>query len=214
MIVAAPGSSSRLYGPIVGFVNTLFPDLRQAHPRSLWHQSGKDSLVLCRGFDVPELVASEAVDIGITGYDVYVEWCLANGRRLDARALPAVRTSFVTYCTVGGRRPERIYTEYPAITRAWLASRAGARPMRIVGLHGSTEGVIRADSHGAGVLLVTSGETLKVNGLDVEMPLLATDVCVVTRSRFSGSDRLIDRDALPVLGMPSFCATPGPGPAV
>ncbi|WP_433385059.1 hypothetical protein [Micromonospora sp. KLBMP9576] len=208
MIVAAPGSSSRLYGPLVELVGGLFPSLATAHPRALSHHSGPDSLVFCRGFDIPELVASKVVDIGITGYDVCVEWCIANGRRLHLRALPPTRTSFVTYCTLGDRDPLRIYTEYPAITRAWLANRAEERAMRIVRLHGSTEGVIRADTRGAGVLLVTSGETLHVNGLDVEVPLLATDVCVVTREQPPDDNQLIDLDAMPVLGMPSFCAVP------
>ncbi|MFF0314266.1 hypothetical protein ACFYPH_06400 [Micromonospora sp. NPDC005252] len=205
MIVAAPGSSSRLYGPVRDVVGSLFAGLGEAHPRSLWHRSGDDTLVFCRGFDVPELVASEAVDVGITGYDVCVEWWLAHGRALRMHALPAIRTSFVTYCTVAGREIDTIYTEYPAITRAWLAARAEARPVRIVQLHGSTEGVIRADRHGAGVLLVTSGETLAANGLDVEVPLLATDVCVVTRTSPPRGQRLIDLDALPVLGIPGFC---------
>ncbi|MEU4643994.1 hypothetical protein [Micromonospora sp. NPDC023814] len=204
MIVAVPSPSSRLYGPVADIVASRFAGLEEVHPRSLWRRMSADSLVHCRGFDIPELVASGAVDIGITGYDVCVEWCLANDQPLILHALPPARTSFVTYCTVAGRKPRTIYTEYPAITRAWLAACADLRPMRIVRLHGATEGVIRADDSGAGVLLVTSGETLAANGLDVEVPLLATDVCVVTRTPLFSGGTLIDLPTLPVLPLPSF----------
>ncbi|WP_158289860.1 hypothetical protein [Micromonospora sp. S4605] len=204
MIVAVPSPSSRLYGPVADIVGSRFAGLDEAHRRSLWHRMGADSLIRCRGFDIPELVASGAVDVGITGYDVCVEWCLANDQPLTIRALPPARTSFVTYCAVAGRKPRTIYTEYPAITRAWLDACANLRSMRIVRLNGATEGVIRADDSGAGVLLVTSGQTLAANGLDVEVPLLATDVCVVTRTPSCSGGTLIDLPALPVLPLPSF----------
>ncbi|WP_405096095.1 hypothetical protein [Micromonospora sp. NBC_01412] len=204
MIVAAPGSSSRLHGPVANLTAGLFPGLTQGHPRSLWHRAAADTLVLCRGFDIPQLVATGVVDVGITGYDVCVEWSLARAERLVLRALPAVRTSFVTYCTVTGRDVRTIYTEYPAVTRAWMRARAEAGDPRVVTLHGSTEGVIRADPHGAGVLLVTSGETLAVNGLDHDIPLMATDVCLVTRTADSPAPGMFDLAAMPVLEMPSF----------
>ncbi|SCG34853.1 hypothetical protein [Micromonospora humi] len=209
MIIAVPAPSSRLFAPVADMFGDFFTGPDGSHPRSLWQRSGMDVVVRCRGFDIPELVAAGAVDVGITGYDVCVEHCLANGKPLFMRALPAARTSFVTYCTVAGRDVETIYTEYPAITEAWVSARADQRPSRIVRLHGSTEGVIRVDDHGAGVLLVTSGETLVANGLDVDVPLLATDMCVVTRS---SAVRWPAADELPTLAMPSFC-TAGDGRA-
>ncbi|MFI2665281.1 hypothetical protein [Micromonospora carbonacea] len=98
MIVAAPGSSSRLHGPAAELTGGLFPGLAVGHPRSLWHRAAGDTLVLCRGFDIPRLVSTGVVDIGITGYDTCVEWSLASGVGLVLRALPAARTSFVTDC--------------------------------------------------------------------------------------------------------------------
>ncbi|KIR66470.1 MULTISPECIES: hypothetical protein [Micromonospora] len=204
MIVAAPGSSSRLHGPAAELTGGLFPGLAVNHPRSLWHRAAGDTLVLCRGFDIPRLVSTGVVDIGITGYDTCVEWSLASGAGLVLRALPAARTSFVTYCTVTGRDVRTVYTEYPALTRAWLAARADAGQPRVVPLRGSTEGVIRADPHGAGVLLVTSGETMAANGLDHDVPLLATDVCLATRAGASPAPGLIDVESLPLLELPSF----------
>ncbi|MGB2567129.1 hypothetical protein ACPFP2_01560 [Micromonospora citrea] len=204
MRIAAPGPSSRLHAPVAGLLADLFPGLARQHSRALWHSAAGDSLVLCRGFDVPQLVASGFADIGICGYDVGVEWSLRHGRPLFMWALPEVRTSFVTYCTVSGREVSTIYTEYPAITEAWTRSTSQLRDVRVVTLHGSTEGVIRSDPAGAGVLLVTSGDTLRANGLDHDVPLLATDVCVVSRTPDVTDPRLIDVAALLDVGMPSF----------
>ena len=150
---------------------------------------------------MPELVASGAVDAGVTGYDVCVEWSLTHDEPLNLYALPATRTSFVTYCTVGGREVETIYTEYPAITAAWLRAHALQNSVRIVRMRGSTEGIIRVDDHGAGVLLVTSGQTLAANGLDMDVPLLATDMCLVTRASSRDWAVTAGKQALP---MPSF----------
>jgi len=170
----------------------------------LRHWNG-NSIVFCRGFDVPRLVAMGIVDLGITGYDVCVEFSLAYNQKLIMRSMPAARTSFVSYCTVSGRNVQRIYTEYPAIAQAWLAARVDASPCDIVHLRGATEGIIRADPHGAGVLLVTSGTTLQANGLDLDVPLMATDVCAVARTT-EPIERAFGPEVLPELEMPSFCA--------
>ncbi|WFE65531.1 hypothetical protein [Micromonospora sp. WMMD714] len=208
MIIAAPAPSSRLHAPVAALVEELFPELAHEYPRTLWHRSTDHALIRCRGFDVPQLVASGAADLGIAGYDVCVEWSLAHGQPLFMWALPPVRTSFVTFCTVVGRAVSTVWTEYPAITRAWTVNSPTLRTARVVPLHGSTEGVIRADPTGGGVLLVTSGETLRANGLDHDVPLLATDVCVVARTPHPAALGPLAVSSLPELGMPSFCAVP------
>ncbi len=204
MIIAAPGPSSRLYAPVARLIGEMFPDLGREHSRALWHRSTEHTIVLCRGFDVPKLVAAGIADLGICGYDVCVEWSLAQAQSLSIWAMPPVRTSFVAFCTVNGRAVQTIWTEYPAITTAWLAVHPSLRTARTATLHGATEGVIRADPHGGGVLLVTSGETLRANGLDHEMPLLATDVCVVARSPDVGRCGQLDVSTMPPLSLPSF----------
>lgn len=205
MIVAAPAPSSRLHAPVAALLEEWFPSLVREHPRTLWHRSDDHVLIRCRGFDVPQLVASGAADLGIGGYDVCVEWSLAHERPLTMWALLPMRTSFVTFCTVAGRSVRTIWTEYPAITRAWSATNHALRSARVVPLHGSTEGVIRADPAGGGVLLVTSGETLRANGLDHDVPLLATDVCLVARTPAVVAPGPLDVSSLPALRMPSFC---------
>ncbi|MFY1623058.1 hypothetical protein ACN261_26790 [Micromonospora sp. WMMD723] len=212
MIIAAPAPSSRLHAPVAALVEELFPALAQEHPRKLWHRSADHAIIRCRGFDVPQLVASGAADLGIGGYDACVEWSLTHARPLFMWALPPIRTSFVTFCTVAGRAVHTLWTEYPAITRAWAVTSPALRAARVVPLHGSTEGVIRADPGGGGVLLVTSGETLTANGLDHDVPLLATDVCLVARTPPLTAPGPLDVSSLPALDMPSFCAAPAGAP--
>ncbi|MEV0428509.1 hypothetical protein [Micromonospora sp. NPDC050495] len=45
MILAVPGPSSRLYGPVAELVGSRFTGLSEAHPRSLWHRLGPDIVV-------------------------------------------------------------------------------------------------------------------------------------------------------------------------
>ncbi len=84
--------------------------------RQLRLQAGDHDILLCRASDVPQIVALEVADVGLTGYDVAVEWALANDRELDIRDLGPSRASFVCFVTVPGRQVGRIYSEYPAIT--------------------------------------------------------------------------------------------------
>jgi hypothetical protein len=71
--------------------------------------------------------------------------------------------------------------------------------------HGSSEGVISVDDRSAGVLLVTSGRTARENGLDLTIPLMETDVCVV-RPMDSDVEALgtLPLDTLPALALPAF----------
>ncbi|GAB3964791.1 ATP phosphoribosyltransferase [Actinoallomurus acanthiterrae] len=203
--IALPSSTSRIHSSLLGIIRDAIdrPDLT-FNMRNLHLPISDDyELILCRGTDVPTVIGNGAADIGITGYDMAVEWSLEHNLDLEIRSLPS-RTSFVTFATVSGRTVERIYTEYWNLTKAWQATSSRWADAELVRLHGSSEGVIRTDERSGGVLLVTSGVTAEVNGLDVTMPLMATDAVVV---RPKGSDHRIgkiDPAALPALGMPTF----------
>jgi len=203
--IALPSSTSRIHSSLLDLIRDAIdqPDLT-FNMRNLHLPISDDyELILYRGTDVATVVGHGAADIGITGYDMAVEWSLEHNLDLDIRSLPS-RTSFVTFATVSGRTVERIYTEYWNLTKAWQASSTRWADAELVRLHGSSEGVIRTDERSAGVLLVTSGVTAEVNGLDLTMPLLETDAVVV---RPKGSDHRIghiDPSALPTLGMPTF----------
>jgi ATP phosphoribosyltransferase len=153
------------------------PDLRLLH-----FETGTGEVVFCRGSDVPSLVANDIVDYGVTGFDVCVEWNLSAVPRIACLAAPdVVRTSFVSYVGVKSRTGvRRIYTEYPALTRTWLSFTKCDEDTHIVEMRGSSEGIVQVDPVAAGVILVTSGRTLEANGLDLQVPLMSTDLCFVT----------------------------------
>lgn len=165
-------------------------------------------LAFCRGRDVPMLVANDFAHIGLTGYDAVVEWAVAAGERLDVRSLAPTRASQVCLVTAPGRvETRRLYSEYPRLTRCWANATLAYRTAEIVHVNGSAEGLVALDSRSSGVVLVTSGETLRANALVVEHPILATDLCVVMRSdHASRSIGDLDLDGLPRLAMPQFAA--------
>lgn len=209
MRLALPSSTSRAYDAVRGVLDDVLappepivmPDLRTL-TRTV---SPELDVLFCRGTDVPAILSAGAADVGLTGYDMAVEHSLRTGAPLDIRPLGPIRTSFVTFESVQGRRVERIYTEYPSITRAWVAATKQFADAELIVTHGSSEGVISVDERSGGVLLVTSGRTARENGLDLTIPLMETDVCVV---RPAGSDveslGTLRLDALPALGLPAF----------
>jgi ATP phosphoribosyltransferase len=175
--IAVPSPTSRLYGVAAEALNRLLGAPTAPHGRVLLESLADGSqLVYCRGTDVGVLVALGVADVGLTGYDMITE-AAANGRPTPAiRSLAPARTSYV--CVVKPERRThvtRIYTEYPYLTRAWLSRAHMFGDAEVVTLHGAIEGVIALDDQSAGVILVTSGETAQANGLDMCLPLMATE---------------------------------------
>ncbi|WP_030548631.1 hypothetical protein [Streptomyces albus] len=103
-------------------------------PRTLVErlESG-DTLIHCRGTDVPVLVARGIADLGFTGYDMAVEAALSTGRALDIRSLAPARPSCVCYATAPGHTPvRRLCTEYPATAGRWARATRGPRDTEVV----------------------------------------------------------------------------------
>lgn len=205
--IAVPSPTSRLYGVAAEALSSLLGTPIAPHGRVLLESLADGSqLVYCRGTDVGVLVALGVVDVGLTGYDMIAE-ATANGRPTPTiRSLAPARTSYV--CVVKPerrRRVTRIYTEYPYLTRAWLSRARVFGGADVVTLHGSTEGIIALDHESAGVILVTSGETAQANGLDMCLPLIATDLCLVTYGEPTLRLGGLNIGALATLGLPDFC---------
>ena len=151
-------------------------------------------------------------DIGLTGYDMIAETVTGGTPAPVIWSLAPARTSYVCVLAPQRRtRVTRIYTEYPHLTQAWLRRSRLFGRADIVTLHGSIEGVVALDDQSAGVLLVTSGETAQANGLDMCLPLVATDLCLVAYRQaleeVAESSILgrLDLDTLPILELPEFC---------
>jgi ATP phosphoribosyltransferase len=193
--VAIPSVTSRMGSPVAEYlVERLGWSVPEPYLRLLHFEMETGEVVFCRGSDVPSLVANNVVDYGVTGFDVCVEWSLSAGSGLACLAPPdVVRTSFVSYVGVASRTGvKRIYTEYPALTRAWLSFTKCDENMHLVEMHGSSEGIVQVDPIAAGVILVTSGRTLEANGLDLQVPLMSTDLCFVT-SRGRGREEAVGK---------------------
>jgi ATP phosphoribosyltransferase len=211
--IAVPSPTSRLYPVAAEALGTLLGRPIQPHGRALVDSLPDGTrVVYCRGTDVGVLVALGVADVGLTGYDMIAE-TTAGGRPTPAiHSLAPARTSYVCVLKPEGRtRITRVYTEYPHLTQAWLTHSRTLYGVEVVTLHGSIEGVVAHDNESAGVLLVTSGETARANGLDTCLPLLATDLCLVTRSGqrgfLGGLGGLggLDIDSLSALELAAFC---------
>jgi ATP phosphoribosyltransferase len=117
-----------------------------------------------RADDIPEYVQDGVVDCGITGLDIV-------GER-DARVQELQRLGFGA-CTLEAAVPEessrrtigdlagaRIATSFPHLTCSLLPE-----PIELVDVHGSVELAPRLGMADAIVDLVSSGSTLRTNGL-------------------------------------------------
>jgi ATP phosphoribosyltransferase len=134
--------------------------------------------LLVRADDVPEYVQDGVVDCGITGLDIVGE-SGANVREL-------VRLGFGG-CTLQAAVPEesavdslddlrgaRVATSFPRLAREHLPA-----PIELVDVHGSVELAPRLGLADAIVDLVSSGSTLRTNGLRSVATLLTSEAVLI-----------------------------------
>lgn len=126
-------------------------------------------LVLVRTEDIPGMLIEGVADVGITGLDLMEE---ANG---DSDLRPLARLDF-GFCRLAAAVPNaspirsvtdlaglRVATSHPRATARFLAERS--IPAQVVALKGSVEAATKIALADAVVDLVSSGSTLKLNGL-------------------------------------------------
>lgn len=126
-------------------------------------------LVLVRTEDIPGMLIERVADVGITGLDLMEE---ANG---NSELQPLARLDF-GFCRLAAAVPNssalrsiadlkglRIATSHPRTTARFLAARS--IPAQVVVLKGSVEAATKIALADAVVDLVSSGSTLKLNGL-------------------------------------------------
>ena len=126
-------------------------------------------LVLVRTEDIPGMLIEGVADVGITGLDLMEE---ANG---DSELQPLARLDY-GYCRLAAAVPNaspirsisdlqglRVATSHPRTTSRYLA--AHAIPASVVALKGSVEAATKIALADAVVDLVSTGSTLKLNGL-------------------------------------------------
>ena len=121
-------------------------------------------MLLVRAADIPEYVQDGAVDCGITGADLVLE----RGARVSellrlgfgACTLEAAVLAESPIADIGGLEGRRVATVYPALTRMLLGV-----DVDLVDVTGSVEIAPRLGLADAIVDLVSSGNTLRTNGL-------------------------------------------------
>jgi ATP phosphoribosyltransferase len=159
--------------------------------RALQASLGPDfTAIFVNARDIPEFVADAAADIGITGGDLVAE----SGRPLTTlldlgfgrcRLAVAARddSGFATLDDVPAGA--RVATVFPNVTRAFFA-RIG-RPITLVPISGAAEIAPHLGVADIIVDLVSTGSTLKVNGLVEIATVLESAACLIGRTDLARS---------------------------
>jgi ATP phosphoribosyltransferase len=152
--------------------------------------------IFVRAQDIPEFVADRAADAGITGWDLVVE----SGRSLDCLAdlgfgrcrlvVAATETSGIADITQlpGGAR---VATTFPRVAAQYFAT-AGL-DVEIVPVSGATEVAPHLGIADVIIDLVSTGSTLRTNGLREVATVLESSARMVARSVDTGRGTERDR---------------------
>jgi len=165
-------------------------ELRASSERALTARLGDEFLALfVRAQDIPEFVADGAADAGITGWDCVEE----SGRELESYLdLGFGRCRLVLAARLGSADPPsvasladdvRVATAFPRVAERFFASRG--KRARIVPVSGAAEVAPHLGIADVIVDLVSTGSTLKVNGLAEVETILASSARLVARPRTS-----------------------------
>ncbi|HVT40056.1 MAG TPA: ATP phosphoribosyltransferase [Gemmatimonadaceae bacterium] len=144
-------------------------DIRAAGPRALTASVGGEFHALfVRAQDIPEFVADGAADAGVTGYDLICE----SGRDLDeladlklghCRLVVAAKDDSGVASLSNVTAGMRVATAFPRITRRFFDERHV--PVEVVPVSGAAEIAPHIGIADVIVDLVSTGSTLRVNGL-------------------------------------------------
>ena len=163
-----------------------------ASDRSLRAELGDDFIALfVRAKDIPEFVADGAADLGITGSDLVEE--------ADRGLEPLLRLGFGRCRLAVAARDEsewnraedlpdgaRIATSFPRTTERWFAARG--KRVELVPVSGAAEIAPHIGVADVIVDLVSTGSTLKMNGLREMTTLLEAEAVLVARDGFAADD--------------------------
>lgn len=147
-------------------------------------------LLFVRTEDIPELIADGVAGVGITGLDLVEEAGFALevatelgfGKCRLAAAVPV--SSPVT--DVAGFAGLRIATSHPKTTERFFADKGV--DVTPVPLRGSVEVAPRLDVADAIVDLISSGSTMRVNGLRPVVTILESQAVLVRRADLAGAE--------------------------
>ncbi len=159
------------------------------HQRSLRAELGDDFTALfVRARDIPEFVADGAADLGITGSDLVTE----SVRSLDTllalgfgrcRLAVAVRDETELADAAGLPDGTRVATSFPRTAERFFAERG--RSVELVPVSGAAEIAPHIGVADVIVDLVSTGSTLKMNGLRELETIAEAEAVLVSRTGFT-----------------------------
>jgi ATP phosphoribosyltransferase len=156
---------------------------------------GEFQALFVRAQDIPEFVADGAADAGITGWDLVAESSRALDVLLDlefGRCRLAVAATEESGIASAGQIPvgARVATSFPRLTRRFFEEMD--RPVELVPVTGAAEIAPHIGIADVIVDLVSTGSTLRVNGLlEIATVLESTARLVVTRGLVGGKTRAL-----------------------
>lgn len=156
-------------------------EIRSSRKLHATDERTKLTFLAVRAQDVPTYVAQGAADIGVVGRDVLVEQETDLYQMLDlgigvCRLVLAAKDPAV----MGKNGTLRVATKYPNATRAFFLRKG--KTCSVIKLYGSVELAPLVNLADAIVDLVSTGQTLKANGLVIlEEIMRSTGLLVVNR---------------------------------
>lgn len=183
-------------GRLADEARELFTDagleVRAAGPRALTASLGGEfQAIFVRARDIPEFVADGAADAGVTGLDLVRE----SGRSLDELAdlqfgrchLAVAATEESGLTSLDDLTPgTRVATVFPRITRQFFAERG--QQIEVVPVSGAVEIAPHIGIADVIVDLVSTGSTLRVNGLREVAVVLESSTRLVTTPSVRGDE--------------------------
>lgn len=173
-----PSPSSKFYPYISNYL--LSCGINYHLDRRKLYFSSQDLVInFVRGFDVPLAISKGWGDIGITGLDAVEE----AGLDVEVVKNLGIRFSRVVIASsklksINDLKPGQIIvSEYKNIAQSYLSNRG--LHMELVFVTGSAESYQNIDNVSAIITLVTSGETLTDNGLQILDTLFDTQACLI-----------------------------------
>src|SRR5690349_23024838 len=156
---------------------------------------GEFEAIFVRARDIPEFVADGAADAGVTGFDLVRE----SGRTLDELAdlqfgrcrLAVAATEESGFATLDDITPgTRVATVFPRLAREFFEQRG--QPVEVVPVSGAAEIAPHIGIADVIVDLVSTGSTLRVNGLREVATVLESSARIVARAQGDVDRKLLD----------------------
>jgi len=155
--------------------------------------------IFVRAQDIPEFVADGAADAGVTGWDLVLEsdrelTCLTDLQFGRCRLAIAVKEDLEVNGLTDIPAEARVATSFPRLTQRFFADRSVR--VEIVPVSGAAEIAPHLGIADIVVDLVSTGSTLRVNGLREVATVLESTARLIARANPSGDGRGRELDDL------------------